>query len=85
MVFMVDFVLNHQVIAQETMLFVFVGGWWWWLFPHCEDFGRMFSHPLPSCAFSVAVKVEISSHKLIPLDFGRMFNHSLPSCAFFFF
>ena len=31
----------------------------------CEDFGRMFDHSFPACAFFF--KVEISSRTLIPL------------------
>ena len=38
----------------------------------CEDFGRIFDHSFPACAFVVVVVVvvvlmEISSHTLIPL------------------
>ena len=34
----------------------------------CEDFGRMFNHSFPICAFFLFFfEVEISSHTLIPL------------------
>ena len=32
----------------------------------CDDFGRMFEHSFPACTFFY-IKVEISSHTLIPL------------------
>ena len=32
----------------------------------CEDFGRMFNHSFPACAFCL-FEVEISSRTLIPL------------------
>ena len=62
----------------------------------CEDFGRMFDHSFPACAFFFGVEVEISSRTLIPLftsgsvhsgsaswdDHGRMFQDKLRVSSF---
>ena len=33
----------------------------------CEDFGRMFDHSFPACAFFFFFKADINSRKLVPL------------------
>ena len=51
---------SHFLFRRSSICFSGGG-----FFLACEDFGRMFDHTLPACAFSPIVG--ISSHTLIPL------------------
>ena len=78
---------KDEQILKHLLMQSALGGF----FLACEDFGRMFDHPFPVCAFSFLFEMEISSRTLVLVfmpgsvhsssaswdDCGRMFPDTM--------